>query len=86
MNDNESLVRTITGKVVSVKMNKSITIEVERIVAHPVYGKFIKRTTKLMVHDEGNSCVEGDIVVVRPCRPRSKNKTWILLNIIGKSK
>lgn len=78
--------RTITGKVVSNKMNKSISVEVERLVPHPVYGKYIKRTTKLMAHDENNECQEGDLVEITSCRPLSKNKTWILHRVIEKAK
>lgn len=78
--------RTITGKVVSNKMNKSISVEVERLVPHPVYGKYIKRTTKLMAHDENNECQEGDLVEITSCRPLSKNKTWLLHRIIEKAK
>lgn len=79
-------VRTITGKVVSNKMNKSISVQVERLVPHPVYGKYIKRTTKLMAHDEANECQEGDIVEISASRPLSKNKVWILHRIVQKAK
>jgi len=78
--------RLITGKVVSNKMNKSISVEVERLVQHPVYGKFIKRTTKLMAHDELNECKEGDLVEIKPSRPLSKNKVWVLNKILEKTK
>lgn len=86
MNESEKSVRTITGKVVSDKMNKSISVEVERLVPHPVYGKYIKRTTKLMAHDESNECNEGDIVEITSSRPISKNKTWTLHRILEKGK
>jgi small subunit ribosomal protein S17 len=78
--------RTITGKVVSNKMDKSISVEVERRVQHPVYGKYIKRTTKLMAHDENNQCQEGDLVEITSCRPLSKNKTWMLHRIVERAK
>jgi small subunit ribosomal protein S17 len=74
--------RTITGKVVSNKMNKSITVLVERVVKHPVYGKYIKRSTKMMAHDEKNECQEGDIVAITSCRPMSKNKAFRLVQVL----
>lgn len=77
--------RTVTGKVVSNKMNKSISVEVERLVPHPVYGKYIKRTTKLMAHDENNECQEGDLVEIMSCRPLSKKKVWMLNKIVEKA-
>ncbi len=86
MNETNKAVRTITGKVVSNKMNKSISVEVERLVPHPVYGKYIKRTTKLMAHDEHNECKEGDTVEIRASRPLSKNKVWVLHRIVEKAK
>jgi small subunit ribosomal protein S17 len=84
MNEISKSVRTITGKVVSNKMNKSISVEVERLVPHPVYGKYVKRTSKLMAHDEGNECNEGDLVEIKASRPISKNKVWILHRIVEK--
>ena len=73
--------RTATGTVVSNKMNKSITVLVERRVRHPVYGKIVRRSTKLHAHDENNECNIGDTVTVEECRPRSKTKTWMLKSI-----
>ena len=86
MNSTNINERLITGKVVSNKMNKSISVEVERLVQHPVYGKFIKRTTKLMAHDEFNECKEGDLVEIKPSRPLSINKVWVLNKILEKAK
>ena len=86
MSEINKTVRTITGKVVSNKMNKSISVEVERLVPHPVYGKYIKRTTKLMAHDEGNECQEGDVVEISASRPLSKNKVWVLHRIVEKAR
>jgi small subunit ribosomal protein S17 len=86
MSETNKPVRTITGKVVSNKMNKSISVQVERLVPHPVYGKYIKRTTKLMAHDEGNECHEGDVVEIRASRPLSKNKVWVLHRIVEKAR
>jgi small subunit ribosomal protein S17 len=77
--------RTVQGRVVSNKMDKTITIAVERKVKHPIYGKFIKRTTKLHAHDETNQCNEGDVVTVRECRPLSKSKNWMLVEIVTKA-
>lgn len=82
MSGSTDKVRTISGKVVSTKMDKTITVLVERMVRHPVYGKYIRRSSKLMAHDEANSCKEGDIVTVVSCRPVSKNKTWLLHEIV----
>ena len=77
--------RTVQGRVVSNKMDKTITIAVERKVKHPIYGKFIKRTTKLHAHDETNQCNEGDVVTIRECRPLSKSKNWTLVEIVTKA-
>jgi small subunit ribosomal protein S17 len=82
MSENEVKLRTITGKVVSNKMDKTITVLVERVVKHPVYGKYIKRSTKMMAHDEQNTCHEGDLVSITSCRPISKNKTFKLVEIL----
>ncbi len=78
---NEKIVRTLTGKVVSNKMKDSIVVLVERRVKHPKYGKFIKRSTKVHAHDEGNTCQIGDLVTVKECRPISKTKNWTLVEI-----
>ena len=79
---NQQLRRTVTGKVVSNKADKTITVLVERRVKHPVYGKFLRRSTKLMAHDENNQCREGDIVTIEECRPLSKRKTWMLVSVV----
>ena len=81
----EQTFRTVQGRVVSNKMEKSITVVVERKVKHPIYGKFIKRTTKLHAHDETNQCNEGDVVIIRECRPLSKSKNWMLVDVITKA-
>lgn len=81
----EQNIRTVQGRVVSNKMDKTITVVVERFVKHPIYGKFIKRSTKLHAHDENNVCNEGDTVTVRECRPLSKNKTWTLVDVVAKA-
>ena len=77
----ETIQRTLQGKVVSDKMDKSITVLVERHVKHPLYGKFIKRSTKLHAHDESNECNEGDLVTIAQCRPLAKSKSWRLVRI-----
>jgi small subunit ribosomal protein S17 len=82
MAETEVKLRTVTGKVVSNKMDKTITVLVERVVKHPVYGKYIKRSTKLMAHDEQNVCQEGDIVSITSCRPLSKHKTFKLVEVL----
>jgi small subunit ribosomal protein S17 len=64
------------GRVVSNKMDKTITVAVERLVKHPTYSKYIRRTTKLLAHDESNECSEGDTVDITPCRPLSRRKSW----------
>ena len=71
-----------TGRVVSNKMQKTIAVEIERLVKHPTYGKFIRRTTKLLAHDEKSECKEGDLVSITPCRPMSRHKSWALLEIV----
>ncbi len=85
MAENDSKLRTITGKVISNKMDKSITVLVERVVKHPVYGKYVKRSSKMMAHDELNACHEGDLVAITSCRPLSKNKSFRLVEILEKS-
>lgn len=76
--------RTLQGIVVSDKMDKTITVAIERKVKHPVYGKFVKRTTKVHAHDESNECKAGDTVIVEQCRPMSKSKTWRLVQVVGR--
>jgi small subunit ribosomal protein S17 len=86
MSEQENSIRLVTGRVVSDKMDKSITIMVERKVAHPIYKKYVKRSTKLHVHDEENVCNVGDMVTVTSTRPISKTKCWKLVEIIDKAK
>jgi small subunit ribosomal protein S17 len=77
--------RTLTGRVVSSAMDKTITVLVERRVKHPLYGKFMRRSTKIHAHDEANDCGEGDLVRVVQCRPLSRTKAWRLLEIVEKA-
>jgi small subunit ribosomal protein S17 len=74
------------GVVSSAKMDKSITVTVERKLQHPIYGKFVKKTKKFMAHDETNDCKEGDTVRIMECRPLSKNKKWRLIEVIERAK
>lgn len=85
MSDQNNSNRTLEGRVVSDKMDKSITVLVERKVKHPIYGKFIRRSTKVHVHDETNECGIGDVVVVEQCRPLSKSKSWRLVKVVTKA-
>ena len=82
MSGAEKRTRLATGKVVSNKMDKTITVMVERRVKHPVYGKYITRSSKIHAHDEDNQCGIGDTVVVAQTRPISKSKTWKLLEVV----
>jgi small subunit ribosomal protein S17 len=77
--------RTVTGKVVSNKMEKSITVLIERRVKHPVYGKYVTKSSKVHAHDANNECGIGDVVTVREVRPISRTKTWSLVSIDEKA-
>jgi len=77
--------RTLTGRVVSHKMQKTIAVEIERLIRHPTYGKYIRRTTKLLAHDESGVSREGDLVIITPCRPLSRRKSWRLLEVVQKA-
>ena len=78
--------RTLTGRVVSNKMQKTIAVEIERLIKHPEYGKFIRRTTKLLAHDEQGASREGDLVIITPCRPMSRHKSWRLVEVVERAK
>lgn len=84
MSEREKVVRTVTGIVVSNKMDKTITVKIERKVPHPLYKKYVRRSTKIHAHDERNECNIGDVVLVQECRPLSKTKSWRLVKIIEK--
>ncbi len=86
MSAEEKTNRRLTGRVLSNAMDKTITLVVERQVKHPLYGKFIRRSTKIHAHDEENACGAGDWVVVEQCRPLSKTKTWRLVEIVEKAR
>ncbi|HBD19173.1 MAG TPA: 30S ribosomal protein S17 [Arenimonas sp.] len=85
MSDNANQLRTVEGRVVSNKMNKTVTVLVERQVKHALYGKYIRRSTKLHAHDEDNACNEGDVVRVTECRPLSKTKNWRVVEVITRA-
>jgi small subunit ribosomal protein S17 len=77
--------RALTGIVVSSKMDKTFAVEIERLIKHPRYGKFIRRTTKLLAHDENKEAREGDTVSIAPCRPLSRRKSYKLVSIVEKA-
>lgn len=83
---NTSQTIAVEGRVVSHAMDKTITVLIERRVKHPIYGKFMRRSTKIHAHDEENLCGQGDLVRVVQCRPLSKTKTWRLLEIVEKAR
>lgn len=78
--------KTLVGKVVSNKMNKSIVVMIERKVQHPLYGKYVRKSSKLSAHDENNECLEGDTVAIAECRPISKTKSWRLDKVLERAK
>jgi small subunit ribosomal protein S17 len=77
--------KTVTGTVIGSKMDKTISVRIERTVKHPLYGKYIRRSTKVMAHDEINECNEGDVVTIESSRPLSKNKSWRLQKVVSKA-
>ena len=85
MSEKDNKVRTVAGRVISNKMDKTISVSVERLVKHPVYGKYIRRTTKYLAHDADNSCNEGDVVSISECRPISKNKSWQVVEVLERA-
>ena len=82
---NEKILRTQIASVVSDKMDKSAVVLIERKVKHPIYGKFVKKSTKLHIHDENNECGVGDTVQITECRPISKTKSWKLVKVVEKA-
>ena len=85
MSETNKSASAVTGKVVSNKMDKSATVLIERREKHPVYGKYIRRSTKLHIHDAENACQEGDVVTIEQCRPLSRTKSWRLVEIVGRN-
>jgi len=85
MTSTEVIKRTKTGRVVSNKMDKSVIVLLERQIKHALYGKYIKRSTKVQAHDEENSCTQGDKVLIAECRPLSKSKSWRVVEILERA-
>jgi small subunit ribosomal protein S17 len=85
MSEQKNTQRTIVGRVVSDKMDKTVSVAIERRIKHPVYGKYIRRTTKVLAHDAENACKTGDRVAISECRPVSKNKSWSVVNVIERA-
>lgn len=85
MSETQNTIKTLTGRVVSNKMDKTIAVLTQRTVKHPLYEKYIRRSTKLLAHDENNECNKGDVVVIEASRPVSKNKAWRLHRIVTRA-
>ncbi len=85
MSEEKKVQRTVVGRVVSNKMDKTVSVAIERRIKHPVYGKYIRRTTKVLAHDAANECKAGDRVAISECRPVSKNKSWSVVNIVERA-
>ena len=83
--DNKKGQRTLVGRVVSDKMDKTVSVAVERLIKHPMYGKYIRRTSKVLAHDASNECRPGDRVAISECKPISKNKSWKVVNVIERA-
>ena len=77
--------RTIVGRVVSDKMDKTVSVAIERLIKHSVYGKYIRRTTKVLAHDANNECKPGDRVAISECKPISKNKSWAVVDVVERA-
>ena len=75
----------MVGRVVSDKMDKTVSVAIERLIKHPMYGKYIRRTTKVLAHDASNECKPGDRVAITACRPISKNKSWAVVNVVERA-
>jgi small subunit ribosomal protein S17 len=82
---NEKTKRTVVGRVVSDKMDRTVSVAVERRIKHPAYGKYVLRTTRILAHDAGNECKEGDRVAISECRPISKRKSWTVVEVIERA-
>ena len=85
MSEDKKVQRTVVGRVVSDKMDKTVSVAIERQIKHPTYGKYIRRTTKVLAHDESNECNVGDTVAISECRPLSKRKAWRLEKIVERA-
>ena len=85
MSEEKKVHRTVVGRVVSDKMDKTVSVAVERLIKHPVYGKYIRRTSKVLAHDASTECKAGDRVAISECRPISKNKAWSVVNVVERA-
>ena len=85
MSEEQKTRRTVVGRVVSNKMDKTVSVAIERLIQHPVYGKYVRRTSKVLAHDANNDCNEGDRVAIAECRPISKNKAWTVVDVIERA-
>ena len=85
MSEETKTQRTLVGRVVSDKMDKTVSVAIERMIKHPVYGKYIRRTSKVLAHDQDNACKPGDRVAIAECKPISKNKSWAVVNVVERA-
>ncbi len=85
MSEEQKVQRTVVGRVVSDKMDKTVSVAIERLIKHPVYGKYIRRTTKVLAHDASNECKSGDRVAISECKPVSKNKAWAVVDVVERA-
>jgi small subunit ribosomal protein S17 len=85
MSEENKVQRTVVGRVVSDKMDKTVSVAIERLIKHPMYGKFIRRTTKVLAHDANNECRPGDRVSIAECKPISKNKSWAVVEVVERA-
>ena len=85
MTEKAKIARTLTGRVISDKMDKTVTVLIERRVQHPLYGKYVRRSSKIHAHDENNECHAGDTVMIEQCRPLSKTKAWRLVKVVERA-
>ena len=83
MSENSQTLHTVEGREISNKMDKTVTVLVERQIKHALYGKYLRRSTKLHAHDESNACKEGDLVRIAECRPLSKSKNWRVVEVVA---
>jgi len=85
MSEENKAKRTLVGRVISDKMDKTVSVAIERKIKHPVYGKYIRRTSKVLAHDANNECKPGDRVAIAECRPISKHKSWAVVSVVERS-
>ncbi len=85
MSEEKKTQRTLVGRVVSDKMDKTVSVAIERMIKHPMYGKYIRRTSKVLAHDQDNTCKPGDRVAIAEGKPISKNKSWFVVNVVERA-